>query len=67
MEVGVDGCRNGWAAVFIEGGKASGDLFRSFAALAESYQTASLILIDMPIGLRQAMLRPGRPWPTHAA
>jgi predicted RNase H-like nuclease len=54
MEVGVDGCKNGWAAVSLEGGEASGDLFRSIEALSDAYQTASLVLIDMPIGLREA-------------
>src|SRR5436853_183635 len=59
MEVGVDGCTNGWAAVSIEGESARGDLFLSLAELAESYRTAALILIDMLIGLRQTV-REGR-------
>jgi predicted RNase H-like nuclease len=54
MVVGVDGCTNGWVAIALERGEAAGDLFPDIACLAAHHHQASLILIDIPIGLRDA-------------
>ena len=53
--VGTDGCRAGWFAVRIE---SSGDhetrVFGDFGSLWRSWGDASLILVDIPIGLPDA-------------
>jgi predicted RNase H-like nuclease len=50
--VGVDGCKAGWVAVAIDArGRSSHSVERTFAALGDRYQGASLILVDIPIGL----------------
>ena len=48
--VGVDGCRFGWLAVFSEHDLLKYRLFWKFAALAEDFPDAD-ILVDIPIGL----------------
>jgi predicted RNase H-like nuclease len=58
MVVGVDGCTNGWVAIALEGGETAGDIFPDIAALAAHHNQASLILIDVPIGLRDAGREP---------
>lgn len=58
MVVGVDGCTNGWVAIALERGEAAGDLFPDIAVLAAHHNDASLILIDIPIGLRDAGREP---------
>jgi hypothetical protein len=74
--VGIEGCRNGWVAVALDGGLATGRIFTELGAAAECHQSASLILIDIPIGLlvgglagrecdRAARQRLG--WPRHAS
>ncbi|MBL8583488.1 MAG: DUF429 domain-containing protein [Rhizobiaceae bacterium] len=58
--VGVDGCPDGWIAVWRDD---SGDLdaavFASFAAIAERFADAT-IAVDMPIGLPARIGRGGR-------
>jgi predicted RNase H-like nuclease len=58
MVVGVDGCTNGWVAIALVRGETTGDLFPDIAALAAHHNQASLILIDVPIGLRDAGREP---------
>lgn len=54
MFVGVDGCRGGWLAVKInESGIWGVEVYTNFAELWEGCQDASLILVDIPIGLRE--------------
>jgi predicted RNase H-like nuclease len=50
--VGVDGCKAGWVAIAIDArGNFGHSVERSFTALVDSYHGASLILVDIPIGL----------------
>ena len=50
--IGVDGCKAGWFAVSLDKDENwQTDLFISAAELWENNKTASLILIDIPIGL----------------
>ena len=50
--IGVDGCKSGWFAVTLaRDEKWKTDLFFSVADLWERNKTASMILIDIPIGL----------------
>lgn len=50
---GVDGCRGGWIAIsIIDFNKVSLFLFSDIFTLWESNKDASLILIDIPIGLK---------------
>jgi predicted RNase H-like nuclease len=52
--VGADGCKAGWLAVGItERDGWSVDVFPSAVSLWERHREASLILIDIPIGLRE--------------
>ncbi|MFZ0928310.1 MAG: DUF429 domain-containing protein [Syntrophobacteraceae bacterium] len=54
MFVGVDGCRAGWLAIRIdESGTCGAEIFSDFAKLWEGCKNASLILVDIPIGLRE--------------
>ena len=53
--VGADGCRSGWFAVRRESGESS--IFKVFGGIAElwrEWSDASLILLDIPIGLPDA-------------
>ena len=55
MFVGVDGCKAGWFAVLIdEKGQWSAAVFEDAKHLSAECQHASLILIDIPIGLRDS-------------
>lgn len=50
--VGVDGCRGGWLAVKLPtDGRWEVKIFASFSQLWTTYEDASLILVDIPIGL----------------
>jgi hypothetical protein len=49
--VGIEGCRNGWVAVALDGGLATGRIFTELGAAAECHRSASLIPIAIPIGL----------------
>lgn len=52
MIVGVDGCKGGWFTVILkENSDYEVDLFENVKELYSSYSDASLILIDIPIGL----------------
>lgn len=51
--VGVDGCREGWLAVALQGDENFDvRMARNIDKIWELYQNAKLILIDIPIGLR---------------
>lgn len=50
--VGVDGCRSGWVAVQLSGGRFARALFCSdFAGIIERAESAAVIAVDIPIGL----------------
>jgi len=54
MFIGLDGCKAGWFAVIIE--RDMGwriDIVPDISALWNKYPKASLVLIDIPIGLRE--------------
>jgi predicted RNase H-like nuclease len=52
--VGADGCRAGWFAIHLtEDRQWCAEVFPNIATLWERYQQARLILIDVPIGLRE--------------
>lgn len=52
--VGVDGCRSGWFSVgFSEAGCWEVNVFTTFAELLAHYDSAQIILVDMPIGLME--------------
>lgn len=54
MFVGVDGCRGGWLAIRIDESSTWGaEVFSDFTKLWEGCKNASLILVDIPIGLRE--------------
>ncbi len=48
---GVDGCKGGWFAFFLDGGRLRSQMFGSIGELFNAVD-ADLILIDIPIGLR---------------
>jgi predicted RNase H-like nuclease len=51
--VGVDGCKGGWFAIALtENGDPEPKCFRNISELWNKYKKASIILIDIPIGLR---------------
>ena len=53
MFVGVDGCRAGWLAIGLEtAGNWQVGIFPDVSSLWNHYRQASLILIDIPIGLK---------------
>ena len=57
MLIGVDGCRNGWLAVFQDGDftvSPEARIFFSFAELMEWCWRDALVTVDMPIGLKSA-------------
>jgi len=52
--VGVDGCKAGWFAVMLtEDGDREAEVFVDMLGLWSKYSSASLVLIDIPIGLRE--------------
>jgi len=55
MHVGVDGCPDGWIAVWYnDDGYAGSELYENIEELwTEHGDTAETILIDVPIGLRE--------------
>lgn len=52
MIVGVDGCSGGWIAVVLDKVRCQTLLYRSFGELWAGCRSASLVLVDVPIGLR---------------
>ena len=50
--VGVDGCKAGWLTVGFADGAYEVDVFPTFGELVGHYEGASIILVDIPIGLR---------------
>ncbi len=56
--VGVDGCREGWISVALQDGAFAGAaLFPSFAAIARACAAATVIGVDMPVGLLESSER----------
>lgn len=51
MAIGVDGCRFGWVAVYVDGAHLGYGLFRGFQQLLTTHRAASTVLVDIPIGL----------------
>jgi predicted RNase H-like nuclease len=51
MLAGVDGCRGGWIAVIDEGGLLESRVFADWSRLMVEFQRATLIGVDIPIGL----------------
>jgi predicted RNase H-like nuclease len=50
--IGVDGCRRGWVAAITDGRSSwEIDVFESIRSLWAQHKNASLILVDIPIGL----------------
>lgn len=50
---GADGCRAGWFVIALtKNGQWQTEVFPNISALRETYREASLILIDVPIGLK---------------
>ena len=49
--VGADGCRAGWLCVEECKGRLTGHIFRSFPEMLAALSEASVIAIDIPIGL----------------
>lgn len=53
--VGVDGCQAGWFSVGLgDTGGYELDVFGEFSRLVRHYKSAALILVDIPIGLRDS-------------
>ncbi|MGQ9602648.1 MAG: DUF429 domain-containing protein [bacterium] len=53
--IGVDGCVGGWLASFFENQKIVGfKIYRSFEELWKCNSKASLVLVDIPIGLKDS-------------
>ncbi len=50
--VGIDGCKAGWLAVYLNGGTdCKIEVFEKISSLWNQYKGASLMLVDIPIGL----------------
>lgn len=49
--IGIDGCRSGWCASIAESGSTHIELFGRLKECFEVHWDASLVLIDMPVGL----------------
>lgn len=52
--VGVDGCPGGWFYIALDGGEWRCGVVSTLKALLQALPQARLILIDMPIGLRES-------------
>jgi len=59
---GVDGCKNGWFAVFLElhSGNCVSHRFDSLRGVLESTYRPTVVAVDIPIGLLEAAVRGGR-------
>jgi len=53
--IGVDACKGGWVGVVLENGRATIIRDAAFARLLEAHLDASLVFVDMPIGLPETM------------
>src|SRR5580692_1384304 len=58
---GADGCRSGWLCIEQQGETVRGHIFESFAQLLDRLQNASIITIDIPVGLPEVGERPCDP------
>jgi predicted RNase H-like nuclease len=56
--VGVDGCHGGWLCIELIDNTLSGHVFKSFSELLDGLASASIIAIDIPLGLPDAGERP---------
>ena len=60
---GVDGCRSGWLAVFLDASGRTAPRLRLFPAFAEilaAPEQPERIAVDMPIGLPERIVGSGR-------
>lgn len=57
--IGVDGCREGWLCVEEHENRLLGHIFRSFADLLATLPGASVIAVEIPIGLPEQGRREG--------
>ena len=57
---GVDGCRGGWVAVYGAPDSPRTAVFSDFAALLAAFDPATIIAVDMPIGLPDRVSGGGR-------
>jgi len=55
--VGVDGCKGGWFAVWVNDGQWAFDLYARFEELWAVHSDAVCVLVDMPIGLAKDCVR----------
>jgi predicted RNase H-like nuclease len=56
MFVGVDGCKKGWFAIKLtEGEEYEPRVFENIDQLWIEFKSAAVILIDIPIGLKEQM------------
>ena len=51
---GVDGCRGGWLCVDEREGELTGRIYSTFKELLNTLATASIVAVDIPIGLSDA-------------
>lgn len=58
---GVDGCRGGWLCVDERDGELTGHIFSTFKELLDALPAASIVAVDIPIGLSDAGERPVDP------
>ncbi|MBY0423028.1 MAG: DUF429 domain-containing protein [Parvularculaceae bacterium] len=63
---GVDGCRSGWVVAHLDEGVVRFEIVSDFAAVVASTRDASIVAIDMPIGL-PSRVGPGGRGPDVAA
>lgn len=59
---GVDGCPGGWLAAYVplDGGEIRLRVESSFAGVVDAPETPAIIAVDMPIGLPNCIVGPGR-------
>lgn len=60
MLAGVDGCKGGWIAAIDDGQDVRMQRFDAFAELLRLSPALSIIAVDMPIGLPEQIVGPGR-------
>ena len=66
LVAGVDGCRAGWVVVLTHAGRADVVVARDFRTVLEVTRRASVVGVDMPIGLLEAATPGGRECDRHA-
>lgn len=58
---GVDGCREGWLCIDERDGELTWRIFSTFKELLDALPTATIVAVDIPIGLSDAGERPVDP------